>query len=131
MEPLLAARYWQLLLSMPSFSSCLSLALLSVIGLPEKEGTSIPICSFSFSLQSYLRILSGHSCGPLYAFLVLRIRRASEKPVCRIQTMGSSLLRGVLSSPLIPPVSQQSQRIMCPICTIAPFACDDDKHIPS
>lgn len=129
MDSLFAAYYWQLLLFMPCLSSCLSPALLSVIGLQEEEATSIPICSYSF-FQSYLRVLSGHSCTLLYALLVLRIRRAFQKTVCQISTMGSSLLQGALSSPLIPPVSQQSQRIMSCICTIAPFACDDDKRIP-
>lgn len=127
-----------LLLAAPSFNGFLlflSLPLshthLSVIGFQEKEGTSIPIFSYSFFFQSYLQVLSGHSCNPLYAFPGLRIRRASEKAVYQISTMGCSFLQRVLSSPLIPPMSRQGQWIMRWICTIAPFACDDDKRIPT
>lgn len=132
MDLLFATYYWQLLffLCYPFLPAPFSTLFFCnrFAGERKHKHTNLVLKLF---LQSYLPVFSGHSCTPLYALLVLRIRRVSEKTVCQISTMGSSLLQGVLSSPLIPPVSQQSQKIMCSICTIAPFACDDGKCIPS
>lgn len=109
----------------PSFSSCLSCCPFCKRFARERRHQHTNL----LSLQSYLQVLTGHSCSPLYAFLVLRIRRASLTAVCQISTMRSSLLQSVLSSPSSPPVSQQSQRMMCSICTIVQFACDNEKYI--
>lgn len=68
-------------LLLPSLSSLsLSLALFSVIGLQLKEGTSIPICSYSFFFFTLISRYSVDTLALLYMhFFVLRISRASEK----------------------------------------------------
>lgn len=102
---LLAAASLYSSLFFPSFFSRLS-----VKGLQEKEGTSIPILLLKPFLQAYLQVLSGHSCSSLYATPGLRIRRAPEKTVYQISAIGSSLRQNVLSTPLIPPMSRQSPK---------------------
>lgn len=92
------------------------------LSLVEKVCRRVCSCSF-FS--------SGTQWTLMHTLCVLRIRRASENAACQISAMGNSSLQHVIISyhPVIQ--SQQRQRIMCCICTIAPFACDYDKHIPN
>lgn len=121
----------------PSSSPILSLSLLSlpaVIGLQENGGTSIPICSYSL----FSNLISGAqwTLAPLYMhFQVSELEEPPDKsPSIRSPSQRAhrcSVCVCVLSSPLILPVSQQSQRIMRRISEIAPFACDDDERISS
>lgn len=114
--------YLPLLLAAPSF--CAILSLLSRSRLWKRFAGGFALAAF-FSSGTQWTLMH------LYALCVLRIRRASENAACQISAMGSSSLQHVIISyhPVI--LSQQRQRIMCCICTIAPFACDYDKHIPN
>ena len=101
-------------ISTPILSPRLS-TLLSVIGLEEKEATSIPI-----SPPSYLQILNGHFAPLLCAFPGLRIRRAPEKAISD-RKYGELTAACALSSPHSSNVTAESKNYVlylhnCSIC---------------